>query len=124
MTIDVGESPEALRTLPTDLRLEKYREGGSDPDLGELLFQYARCLMISSSRPRNLPANLQGLWNNSNVPPWRVIITRMSILKRTTGSWMPTILPKHPAWVAQVSREWPPNLSALHKAAGVTSDHG
>jgi alpha-L-fucosidase 2 len=36
-----------------------------------LLFQYARYLMISSSRPGGLPANLQGLWNDSNRPPWR-----------------------------------------------------
>ncbi len=42
-----------------------------DPDLEELLFQYARYLMISSSRPGSLPANLQGVWNRSNNPPWR-----------------------------------------------------
>jgi len=42
-----------------------------DPDFEELLFQYARYLMISSSRPGSLPANLQGLWNRSNSPPWR-----------------------------------------------------
>ncbi len=35
------------------------------------MFQYARYLMISSSRPGDMPANLQGLWNNSNTPPWR-----------------------------------------------------
>jgi alpha-L-fucosidase 2 len=36
-----------------------------------MLFQYARYLMIGSSRIGGLPANLQGLWNNSNNPPWR-----------------------------------------------------
>ncbi len=47
-------------------------EGGApDPDLEELMFQYARYLMISCSRPGSLPSNLQGLWNNSNNPPWR-----------------------------------------------------
>ncbi|WP_347244729.1 glycoside hydrolase family 95 protein [Thermogutta sp.] len=71
MTVDLGASPDAVRTLPTDIRLKRYGEGGSDPDLEELLFQYARYLMISSSRPGDLPANLQGLWNNSNLPPWR-----------------------------------------------------
>ena len=45
--------------------------GEPDPDLEELLFQYARYLMISCSRPGCLPANLQGLWNQSNSPPWR-----------------------------------------------------
>ena len=27
-------------------------------------------MLISSSRPGTLPANLQGVWNNSNTPPW------------------------------------------------------
>jgi alpha-L-fucosidase 2 len=36
-----------------------------------MFFQFGRYLLISSSRPGSLPANLQGLWNNSNNPPWR-----------------------------------------------------
>ncbi|WP_300600038.1 glycoside hydrolase family 95 protein [Niabella sp.] len=68
--IDVGATPAALKNLPTDVRLVKYAEGGADPDLEETLFQYGRYLLISSSRPGGLPANLQGLWNNSNNPPW------------------------------------------------------
>ena len=40
-------------------------------ELEALFFQYGRYLLISSSRPGSLPANLQGLWNNSNNPPWR-----------------------------------------------------
>ncbi|HEX5399875.1 MAG TPA: glycoside hydrolase family 95 protein, partial [Verrucomicrobiae bacterium] len=38
--------------------------------LEALLFQYGRYLMISCSRPGGLPANLQGLWNDNNNPPW------------------------------------------------------
>ncbi|WP_008583857.1 glycoside hydrolase family 95 protein [Niabella soli] len=68
--IDVGTTPVALRALPTDLRLQKYAAGGADPDLEETVFQFGRYLLISSSRPGGLPANLQGLWNNSNTPPW------------------------------------------------------
>ena len=41
-----------------------------DPELEALFFQYGRYLLISSSRG-SLPANLQGLWNDSNTPPWR-----------------------------------------------------
>ncbi len=70
-SLDVGQTPEATRRLPTDQRIEAYRNGTKDPDLEELVFQYARYLMISSSRPGALPANLQGLWNRSNRPPWR-----------------------------------------------------
>ena len=69
--LDLGTTPDAIRKLPTDERLAKYKEEPADPDLEELLFQYARYLMISSSRPGSLPANLQGLWNRSNRPPWR-----------------------------------------------------
>jgi len=35
-----------------------------------LLFQFGRYLMIASSRPGGQPANLQGLWNDSNNPAW------------------------------------------------------
>ncbi len=69
--LDLGRTPEATRGLPTDERLAAYRQGGADPDLEELVLQYARYLMISASRPPGLPANLQGLWNKSNRPPWR-----------------------------------------------------
>ncbi|HYW80162.1 MAG TPA: glycoside hydrolase N-terminal domain-containing protein, partial [Thermoguttaceae bacterium] len=69
--IDLGTTPEATRNLPTNERIEAYSGGTRDPDLEELLFQYARYLMISCSRPGTLPANLQGLWNHSNSPPWR-----------------------------------------------------
>ena len=71
LALDLGETPETLRSLPTDQRLAAYKQQAADPDLEELLFQYARYMMISSSRPGSLPANLQGLWNHSNRPPWR-----------------------------------------------------
>jgi len=71
LSLDVGASAPAVRALPTDKRLSAYQQGGADPDLEELQFQYARYLMISCSRPGALPANLQGLWNQSNNPPWR-----------------------------------------------------
>jgi alpha-L-fucosidase 2 len=56
---------------PVDERLRQYAEGKPDLELETLFFQYGRYLLISSSRPGGLPANLQGLWNNSNNPPWR-----------------------------------------------------
>ena len=58
-------------TRQTSDRLEGYSKGQDDPGLEALFFQYGRYLLISSSRPGGLPANLQGLWNNSNNPPWR-----------------------------------------------------
>ncbi|MFC1805860.1 glycoside hydrolase N-terminal domain-containing protein [Planctomycetota bacterium] len=71
LALDVGETPGPARRLPTDERLLAYKQKKPDPDLEELLFQYARYLMISCSRPGAMPANLQGLWNRSNNPPWR-----------------------------------------------------
>ena len=57
--------------LPTDLRLKQYTIEKPDLGLEELMFQYGRYLLISSSREGGLPANLQGKWNNSNKPAWR-----------------------------------------------------
>ncbi|KAJ4965635.1 hypothetical protein NE237_017484 [Protea cynaroides] len=41
-----------------------------DPSLVELLFQYGRYLLISSSRPGTQVSNLQGIWNKDVEPPW------------------------------------------------------
>jgi alpha-L-fucosidase 2 len=68
VTLDLGST---TNSEPTDERLRRYSQGASDPALEALFFQYGRYLLIASSRPGNLPANLQGLWNNSNNPPWR-----------------------------------------------------
>lgn len=57
--------------LPTDQRLQAIRNGEDDPGLVALYFQYGRYLLISSSRyPGCLPANLQGVWNESMEAPW------------------------------------------------------
>ncbi|HZK97436.1 MAG TPA: glycoside hydrolase N-terminal domain-containing protein [Prolixibacteraceae bacterium] len=71
VNLNVGESDPKVSELTTVKRLIAYKSGGVDPDLEELFFQYGRYLLISSSRPGSLPANLQGIWNNSNNPPWR-----------------------------------------------------
>ena len=71
VSLDVGETPEATRTLLTAERVAAYKQGKPDPALEQLLFHHARYLMISSSRPGCMPANLQGLWNHRNRPPWR-----------------------------------------------------
>ena len=56
---------------PTDKRLADYRITGNDPGLEELYFQFGRYLLISSSRPGGIPANLQGIWNKEIRPSWR-----------------------------------------------------
>jgi alpha-L-fucosidase 2 len=66
-TLDLGES--AAAKLPTDERIAHFAKG-NDPALVAMVFQYGRYLMIESSRRGGQPANLQGLWNESNNPPW------------------------------------------------------
>ncbi|UKS26975.1 glycoside hydrolase N-terminal domain-containing protein [Paenibacillus sp. HWE-109] len=60
----------SMDAVPTDTRLTNYKNGSADPGLESLLFQYGRYLLISSSRQGGQPANLQGIWNNSNNPKW------------------------------------------------------
>lgn len=79
VALNLGETPAALLALPTAERVKAYseafkrKEQSPDRDLEALLYQYARYLMISCSRPGEgaLPANLQGLWLISKRPPWR-----------------------------------------------------
>lgn len=64
--------PEAaeLNKLPTNERLALVRKGGKDNGLIADYYQFGRYLLISSSRPGSLPANLQGIWNDSFTPAW------------------------------------------------------
>lgn len=66
--LDLGRTAQAQ--LPTDERLENYKQGKQDPALEALYFQYGRYLLMASSRPGTQPANLQGIWNDRVQPPW------------------------------------------------------
>lgn len=68
LTLDAGG--EDRDKLPTDRRLADYTAGQADPPLEALYVQYGRYLLISSSRTRGAPANLQGIWNHAVRPPW------------------------------------------------------
>lgn len=57
--------------LPTNERLARVRSGESDNALAALYFHYGRYLLIASSRPGSLPANLQGIWNPFFDAPWQ-----------------------------------------------------
>ena len=60
----------AAQTIPTDERIEAVKGGAVDLELQETLFHYGRYLLMASSRPGTLPANLQGLWNQHINAPW------------------------------------------------------
>ena len=72
VTLDLGATDPALRALPTDEQLRRYADEPErpNPELEALYFQYGRYLLIASSRTPGVPANLQGLWNESADPPW------------------------------------------------------
>ena len=70
MSLRLGEADPALESLPTDERLRRVAQGGNDFGLQALYFQFARYLLVSSSRPGGLPANLQGLWASGINNPW------------------------------------------------------
>ena len=69
--LDLGKTDPAVKALPTDEQLKRYTDlEENNPELEVLYFQYGRYLLISSSRTPGVPANLQGLWNESVNPPW------------------------------------------------------
>jgi len=68
VSIDLGSSDGNYFT--TDSRITAMQNGYMDYDLVELYFQFGRYLLISSSRPGSLPANLQGIWADGLNPPW------------------------------------------------------
>lgn len=97
VSIDLGTSDRRLQDMPVDTRLKAYcDEHTYDPDLEELYFQFGRYLLISCSRTPNVPANLQGLWNEYTYAPWRSNYTANINLEENY-------------WPAEVT-----NLSELH----------
>jgi len=69
VSLKLTKDNEASR-LPVNERLELFQKDFSDIKLIELYFRYGRYLLISSSRPGTLPANLQGIWCDEFLPPW------------------------------------------------------
>ncbi|HSB62350.1 MAG TPA: glycoside hydrolase N-terminal domain-containing protein, partial [Vicinamibacteria bacterium] len=82
---------------PTPARLEAFRDGAPDPGLAALYFDFGRYLLISSSRPGGLPANLQGIWAEEIQTPWN-------------GDWHLNINAQMNYWLAEAG-----NLSELHQ---------
>jgi alpha-L-fucosidase 2 len=93
--LDLGTTEAAQR--PTDARVEDFGDS-NDPQLVTLYFQYGRYLLLSSSRPGCLPANLQGIWNQDLNPPW-------------DSKWTVNINTEMNYWLAETT-----NLSECHEA--------
>jgi alpha-L-fucosidase 2 len=63
-------SAENVGGLPTDKRLERVKNGATDPGLEAMYFQFGRYLLMGCSRPGGQPSNLQGLWSEHMNAPW------------------------------------------------------
>ncbi|MFL6576981.1 MAG: glycosyl hydrolase family 95 catalytic domain-containing protein, partial [Povalibacter sp.] len=94
--LDLG-AVSGVDDLTTPRRLQRFASGEADPGLATLLYQYGRYLLIASSRPGGLPANLQGIWNDSVRPPW-------------SSNWTLNINTEMNYWPAEVA-----NLAELHQ---------
>ncbi len=92
--VPAAKDPKAQ---PTDARLVALRNGTPDAGLHALAFQYARYLLVASSRPGTLPATLQGIWNDSLAPPWE-------------SKWTININAQMNYWLAEVG-----NLAECHQ---------
>ncbi|HEX2854816.1 MAG TPA: glycoside hydrolase family 95 protein [Opitutaceae bacterium] len=96
VALDLGSAAGAGE-LATDDRLVRFVKGEADPGLSTLLYQYGRYLLIASSRPGGLPANLQGIWNDSMRPPW-------------SSNWTININAQMNYWPAEIA-----NLAECHE---------
>lgn len=97
VSLKLGSESSNSDVLPTPQRLKAYGDGANDPQLASLYFQYGRYLLISSSRPGGLPANLQGLWAEGVQTPWN-------------GDWHLNVNLQMNYWPAENT-----NLSDLHQ---------
>ena len=97
VSLELGPEDAAAAARPTPERLQRFQTGVPDPSLAALYFHFGRYLLISSSRPGGLPANLQGLWADQIQTPWN-------------GDWHLNINAQMNYWPAEVC-----NLSELHQ---------
>jgi len=67
--LSINLETTATASLPTDERMKQF-SADKDPQLAALYYQFGRYLMIASSRPGSIPANLQGKWNQDSNPWW------------------------------------------------------
>ncbi|MEU0588530.1 glycoside hydrolase N-terminal domain-containing protein [Streptomyces sp. NPDC006132] len=119
VSVDWGTSDDAVVALPTNARLARYAAGGEDPTLEQAMFDYGRYLLISSSRPKGLPANLQGLWNDSNSPAWASDYhTNINIQMNYWGAETTNLPESHEALIEFIRQVAVPSRVATRNAFG------
>jgi alpha-L-fucosidase 2 len=96
-SLQLGPANPEVTGKPTPERIKALNLGAADPALAALYFNFGRYLLISSSRPGGLPANLQGIWAEEIHTPWM-------------GDWHLDVNVQMNYWPAEVC-----NLSDLHQ---------
>ncbi|MDP9078926.1 MAG: glycoside hydrolase family 95 protein [Bacteroidota bacterium] len=86
VSVTLNNNKGSRTALPTDERLQAYAKNANDPGLEALYFQYGRYLLISCSRTKGVPANLQGIWNKELRAPWSANYT--SNINLQMNYWM------------------------------------
>jgi alpha-L-fucosidase 2 len=97
VALTLGAPDAAAAQRPTPERLAAFHDGTADAGLAALYFNFGRYLLISSSRPDGLPANLQGIWADTVQTPWN-------------GDWHSNVNVQMNYWPAETT-----NLSELHQ---------
>jgi alpha-L-fucosidase 2 len=97
VSLELGPVNPDVAMKPIPERLAAFKDGARDPALAALHFNFGRYLLISSSRPGGLPANLQGIWAEEIATPW-------------TGDWHLDVNVQMNYWPAEIC-----NLSDLHQ---------
>ncbi|MDX2699303.1 glycosyl hydrolase family 95 catalytic domain-containing protein [Streptomyces ipomoeae] len=119
VSVDWGTSDDAVAALSTSARLARYAAGGEDPTLEQAMFDYGRYLLISSSRPNGLPANLQGLWNDSNAPAWASDYhTNINVQMNYWGAETTNLPESHEALIEFIRQVAVPSRVATRNAFG------
>jgi alpha-L-fucosidase 2 len=95
--LQLGPTQSEGSSRPTPERIVALQNGVNDPGVSALYFNFGRYLLISSSRPGGLPANLQGIWAEEISTPW-------------TGDWHLDVNVQMNYWPAEIA-----NLSELHQ---------
>lgn len=111
--VNFGKTEEDVAKLPTPKRLEAYKKNPADPNLEETMFQFGRYLLLSSSRPGTLPANLQGLWNDYVKPPWACDYHNNINVQMAYWGRNPPIFPNAMRPWSIMWRQWPPAAGML-----------
>jgi alpha-L-fucosidase 2 len=97
VSLQLGPANSEAMARPTPKRLEMLAADSADPGLMQLYFDFGRYLLIASSRPGGLPANLQGIWAEEIQTPWN-------------ADWHLNINVQMNYWPSEVC-----NLSELHQ---------